>query len=277
MSDTSHREIVISQRFRAPRDLVFEAWTRSETLDRWMGPRGFVTTTQSFDFRVGGEWRYRMVHPEYGSFPNRARYLEILPSERLVYDLDAGVDGEGDVHRVTVTFVAEGERTLVTMRTVLASVEALEAAKGFGAVEMGGQTLAKLGEALEEAAEIDLVIVRELTLTPIGERTQLTLRGARSGPLPKSATSSPGCGPIWRAASAERSRSLRRGWRAVGGVMPCQTSAPRSHAGLSVHLWRAAPRWGRATCEKGRLFREGDASWGARALLRGVTRTNRWG
>lgn len=162
MSDTNVHEIVISRRFNAPRDLVFEAWTQAEHLDRWMGPRGYTTTTQSFDFRVGGEWRYLMRHSEHGEFPNRTRYLEIVPNERLVYDLDSGVDGDTDVYRVTVTFVTVGAQTEVTMRTRFASEEALEAVKRFGAVEGGEQTLARLGEALDTSAEADLVIEREL-------------------------------------------------------------------------------------------------------------------
>lgn len=162
MTDTSSREIVISRSFGAPRDLVFEAWTKPEHLDRWMGPRGYTTTTQSFDFRVGGEWRYTMQHPEHGTFLNRTRYLEIVPSERLVYDLDAGVDGDPQAFRVTVTFAVVGGRTEVTMRSLFSSEEAVELVKRFGAVEGGNQTLAKLDEALGAEAEQDLVIVREL-------------------------------------------------------------------------------------------------------------------
>ncbi|MDO9280487.1 MAG: SRPBCC family protein [Pseudomonadota bacterium] len=162
MSDTANRELVISRRFSAPRDLVFEAWTQAEHLDRWMGPRGFETTTHSLDFRVGGEWHYTMRHAEHGTFPNRIRYLEIVPNERLVYDHDAGVDGDPRAFHVTVTFVAVGAQTEVTMRSLLASAEAVEAAKRFGAVEGGQQTLTRLGEALDASAETDLVIEREL-------------------------------------------------------------------------------------------------------------------
>lgn len=162
MTDTSNREMVIRRRFRAPRDLVFDAWTQAEHLDRWMGPRGFTTTTQSIDFRVGGEWRYTMRHAEHGEFLNRTRYLEIVTGERLVYDLDSGVEGEPDVYRVTVTFVAVGDHTEVTMRTHFASEDALEAVKRFGAEQGGEETLARLEEVIAADSEADLVIHREL-------------------------------------------------------------------------------------------------------------------
>lgn len=48
------------------------------------------------------------------------------------------------------------------MRSLLPSAEAVEAVKRFGAVEMGQQTLAKLGDLLDAGAETDLVIEREL-------------------------------------------------------------------------------------------------------------------
>lgn len=163
MSFTADREIVISRIFNAPRELTFEAWSLPEHLDRWMGPRGFVTRTTSMDFRVGGEWRYTMTHAEYGHYLNRTRYLEIVPSERLVYDLDSGVDDGSEVYRVTVTFADLGGRTEVTMRTVCRTVEEAEAVKGRGAVEFGRQTLEKLGEVLDAEASLDLVIERRLS------------------------------------------------------------------------------------------------------------------
>ena len=43
---TADREIVISRVIGAPRELVFEAFTRVRHLSRWWGPAGFSTTTQ---------------------------------------------------------------------------------------------------------------------------------------------------------------------------------------------------------------------------------------
>ena len=36
----TEREIVMSRVFDAPRNLVFEAWTKPELLKRWLGVRG---------------------------------------------------------------------------------------------------------------------------------------------------------------------------------------------------------------------------------------------
>jgi uncharacterized protein YndB with AHSA1/START domain len=161
VNDTSDRALSLSRTFAAPRDLVFEAWTRAEHLDRWMGPDGFVTTTSSMDFRVGGEWIYEMRSEQYGSFPNRVRYTAIVPDERLEYDHDSG-EGSTNGFTVVVTFADVPGGTLVTLTNTMATAEAAEAARKFGAVEMGGQTLRHLGEFVDSCAEADLVIVREL-------------------------------------------------------------------------------------------------------------------
>lgn len=91
------------------------------------------------------------------------RYLEVVPNERLVYDHDAGVDDDPRAFRVTVTFVAVGGQTEVTMRSLFANEQAVEVVKRFGAVEMGQQTMAKLGELLDADEQADLVIGRELS------------------------------------------------------------------------------------------------------------------
>lgn len=150
---TTDREITISRHIAAQPALVFDAWTDPQHADRWMGPRGFTTHTTSMDVRPGGEWRYLMRHPEHGEFPNRVRYLEVVPFERLVYDHDAG-EGDANPFRVTVTFAPDGAGgTLLVMRSLFPTVAACEAVKGFGAVQGGEQTVDKLAEHLSAEAD----------------------------------------------------------------------------------------------------------------------------
>ena len=63
-SAIADREIVISRIIDAPRELLFEAFTEVRHLSRWWGPEGFTTTTQSLEFRVGGEWDFVMHGPD---------------------------------------------------------------------------------------------------------------------------------------------------------------------------------------------------------------------
>lgn len=140
------REIVTTRTFAAPRELVFELWTKPEHVARWYGPRGFTLTTYEMDVRPGGVWRFMFHGPDGTDYPNKILYTEVRPPERLVYD-------HGDFDRVwfqgIVTFEEEGGGTKVTLRSIFATAEERDkVAEEYGAVEGAKQTLDRLGEAL---------------------------------------------------------------------------------------------------------------------------------
>src|SRR6185369_12333925 len=82
-SATVDREIVISRVIDAPRELVFEAFTEVRHLSRWWGPEGFTTTTQSFEFHVGGEWVFVLHGPDGTDYPEWITWTEITPPVRI--------------------------------------------------------------------------------------------------------------------------------------------------------------------------------------------------
>jgi uncharacterized protein YndB with AHSA1/START domain len=140
------REIVLTRTLAAPRALVFTTWTDPVHVGRWWGPDGFTTTIHEMDVRPGGLWRYTMHGPDGTDYPNRILYAEVVAPERLVYDHDGDPqDGQEDPHafHVTVTFEEQGGRTVVTMRSRLASAEQRALVAEF-AVPGGKQTLARL-------------------------------------------------------------------------------------------------------------------------------------
>jgi uncharacterized protein YndB with AHSA1/START domain len=153
----SDREIVLSRVFRAPRELVWRAWTEAEQVGRWFGPDGFSITTHEMDVRPGGVWRFTMHGPDGAVYPNRVTYREVERPDRLVYDHDD--DGASEQSFVvTVTFEAEGEGTRATMRMLFPTPEARDATVRFGAVELGKQTLRKLGELVERESGARAVV-----------------------------------------------------------------------------------------------------------------------
>jgi hypothetical protein len=55
----SDREIVMTRVFDAPRNLVFDAWTKPEHLPRWMlGPKGWTMPVCEIDLRPGEAWHF---------------------------------------------------------------------------------------------------------------------------------------------------------------------------------------------------------------------------
>src|SRR5438105_4503676 len=122
-SDTADRELAITRRFDAPRELVWRAWTEPEHIAQWWGPNGFTNTIHEMDVRPGGVWRVMMHGPDGTDYPNKIVYHEVVPHERLAYWHGDDVD-EGGMHfDVTVTFTAIGDETEVTMTLLFDTAE----------------------------------------------------------------------------------------------------------------------------------------------------------
>jgi uncharacterized protein YndB with AHSA1/START domain len=149
--ETADREIVISRDFNAPRELVWEAMTNPKHVVNWWGPRGFSTTIETMDFRVGGVWKHVMCGPDGVKYPNKSIFKEIVKPERIVFSHGGGREkGPGASFTATWTFEAlAADKTRVTARMVFPSpAERDFVVKEFGAIEGGKQTLERLGEYL---------------------------------------------------------------------------------------------------------------------------------
>jgi len=143
------REIVLVRVIDAPRDAVFAAWIDPDAFCQWFGPDGFTCTVHEMDTRPGGRARFEMVSPDGTVFPNRFDYLEVVPSERLVMDHGSDVDDDPARFRVTVTFDEQSDgKTVVTLRQLHPTPEHRAEKIGFGAVELGMQTMNKLARYL---------------------------------------------------------------------------------------------------------------------------------
>ena len=143
----SDRELVVTRTFNAPARIVFEAWTKPELFKRWWVPKSFGLSLLSceMDVRVGGT--YRLVFsasPEPMAF--FGRYNEVMPHSRLVWTNDEGGE-DGAV--TTVTFEERGAETLVVMRDLYPSKEALDGAIASGSAAGGfSETFEQLDELL---------------------------------------------------------------------------------------------------------------------------------
>ena len=79
--DKATATIHVTREFAADLDLVWDAFTKAEILDKWMGPKPYRVQTKEMDFRVGGRWLYAMIGPENAP-PTRyslAEFVEIQP------------------------------------------------------------------------------------------------------------------------------------------------------------------------------------------------------
>jgi uncharacterized protein YndB with AHSA1/START domain len=149
--NAADREIVITRDFDAPRELVWEAMTNPKHVVNWWGPRGFTTTIEKMDFRVGGVWEHVMRGPDGVNYPNKSIFKEIVVPEKIVFSHGGGhEEGPGASFKATWTFEAlAADKTRVTARMVFPSSSERDfVVKEFGAIEGGKQTLERLGEYL---------------------------------------------------------------------------------------------------------------------------------
>jgi len=152
-SATSDREIVISRVIDAPRELVFEAFTEIRHLSRWWGPEGFTTTTQLFEFRVGGEWDFVMHGPDGTDYTEWITWTEIAPPERIAM-LHGESRDDPNAFESVLTFEPDGAATRIEMHTVFPTKELRdEAVEKYHAIEGGQQTLSNLAAYVTEIVQ----------------------------------------------------------------------------------------------------------------------------
>ncbi len=123
MSDTgglkvttpSEREIAMTRVFNAPRQLVFEAYTKPELLKRWLlGPPGWEMVVCSVALKAGDRYRYEWRNTASGrQFGNGGVCREFVPPDRIV--VTEAMDGQPGEALVTTTLVEQnGKTTLIT-------------------------------------------------------------------------------------------------------------------------------------------------------------------
>jgi uncharacterized protein YndB with AHSA1/START domain len=149
-SATADREIVVSRVIEAPPELVFEALTEVRHLSRWWGPDGFTTSTQSFEFRVGGEWNFVMHGPDGTDYQEWIAWTEITPPERIEF-LHGESPDDPNAFESVLTFAPDGAATRIEMRAVFPTKELRdEAVEKYHAIEGGRQTLSNLAAYVAE-------------------------------------------------------------------------------------------------------------------------------
>ncbi|HWU96307.1 MAG TPA: SRPBCC domain-containing protein [Sphingomonas sp.] len=140
ISDT---EVEATRLFDAPPHLLYRAWTTAELFQRWWAPKsmGVPMHVRELDVRVGGGYRIEFDAEGGQVWAFFGKYIEVVPNERIVWTNEEGGDA-GPVS--SVTFEAQGDRTLLTFRERYPTKEALD--EGIGAAEGLPEQLAQLAE-----------------------------------------------------------------------------------------------------------------------------------
>ena len=163
--------LIIERIFDAPRQLVWDAFSKPEIMQKWWGPEHFTSPDFSMDFKEGGAYHASMEGPmPDGSVVkvwSKGVYKEIVPIEKIVASdyfsnengdkilpKDAGMD-ENFPEEANVTFlfedVEDGKTKLTIKYPKPESEAAMQAMLASGMKEGWMSSLDKLDRQLQES------------------------------------------------------------------------------------------------------------------------------
>ncbi|MBS1565234.1 MAG: SRPBCC domain-containing protein [Bacteroidetes bacterium] len=136
-------ELIYTKLLDAPRELVWEVWTKAEHLKEWWGPEGFTLTHKSLKLAPGSKWQF-IMHGMGQDWDNQIEYTEVVKPSLLAYR-HSNPANEDMSFTVRVIFETVNGKTLLTMRSIFKSKEIIEQLNRMvNAIESGKQTLNKL-------------------------------------------------------------------------------------------------------------------------------------
>jgi predicted enzyme related to lactoylglutathione lyase/uncharacterized protein YndB with AHSA1/START domain len=145
-------EILITREFDAPRELVFKAFAEPELYQQWIGPRGLITTIDTFEPEDGGSWRYIQKDAEGNEFVFHGVNHEVTAPERIIGTFEwEGLPEKGHVLLQTARFEElPGNRTKLTQQSVFQTVMDRDGMMQTGMEEGVNDSYQRLDELLEK-------------------------------------------------------------------------------------------------------------------------------
>lgn len=121
--------VVLRRTYKAPRERVFDAWTKPEIAARFFGPGDVASRDIKMDVRVGGSYSIVMEPPDSEKLLVRGVYREVRRPERLSMTWSWEEDDPKDEIESLLTLEfneVDGGTELVLTHEQLASVESAE-------------------------------------------------------------------------------------------------------------------------------------------------------
>ncbi|WP_418317912.1 SRPBCC family protein [Piscinibacter sakaiensis] len=136
-NDRLSKPFTITRQFGAPRELVFDALTKRDHLQRWMSPAGLEPVAGRLDLREGGSYHYGMRLPGGATMWGKWTFREIAPPERLVTVVQFSDEAGGltrhpmaplwPMHTLSTTTLTEAGTGQTTMTLQWQALNATEA------------------------------------------------------------------------------------------------------------------------------------------------------
>jgi uncharacterized protein YndB with AHSA1/START domain len=135
----------ISRLLKASPEAIFRAWSNAAYLKRWFAPEGVACPTAEVEFREGGAFNIGMRMQDGTDHLTQCRFLELVPSRRLVFagNIISGGKVLFTVH-TTVTFTAEDAGTRIHVKQLYEVLDEAAASSIAGAEAGWSSTLSQL-------------------------------------------------------------------------------------------------------------------------------------
>jgi len=146
-TELAARTLSIKKTFDAPIDLVWKAWTQSEHIAQWWGPKGMKVDIIAHEFKVGGKWKYEMAMPDGSKFTCDGVYSEIVSLKKIVSTANFRPMTEGV--EIRALFEKKGDQTEFVFSVVHATEEYCRQQEKMGFYNGWGSTLNRLAEYMK--------------------------------------------------------------------------------------------------------------------------------
>ncbi len=159
-------EFMASRVFDAPRERVWQAWSRAENLAHWWGPKGCTLRVVALEFRPGGYFHYAMEYSTGAAMFGRFFYREIAAPERISW-INSFANASGGIVRApfsehcplemsnVMTLTEAGGKTTLLLRSTAHGANADEQKyfnELFGSMQQGfGGTFDQLADFLAKS------------------------------------------------------------------------------------------------------------------------------
>jgi uncharacterized protein YndB with AHSA1/START domain len=130
--------LVLRRTYNAPRQRVFDAWTKPELAVKFLGPGNMTAPEITMDPRTGGTYRIVMLTSDGERYIARGTYREVRAPERLSMTWSWEEDDPADEHESLLSLdfnEVDGGTEVVLTHEQLASVESRDRhADGWGKI-----------------------------------------------------------------------------------------------------------------------------------------------
>jgi uncharacterized protein YndB with AHSA1/START domain len=138
IAGVAHGNFTLERTYPVPPARAFAAWAKADLKARWfVGPDGWDAIRRELDFRVGGQ---EVLHGRIEAMETlfTARYHDIVPDQRIVYDYDMHLNGNHhSVSVAAVEFRPEGTGTKLVFTEHVVFLDGTDGVQGTASREHG--------------------------------------------------------------------------------------------------------------------------------------------